>query len=146
MRVFQVSGGGSGSGAFADYQFAEDKTISTKDLSDYTQKLRLTTKDLDTGIYRIGWSYAWNLDSTSHNFLARIQINDLITHMLHEQEPKDNSGSYASTGTDQKHRASGFFVESLSGINNIDLDWGRTGPGGIETSIWDVRLEIWRIS
>lgn len=145
MRVFCISGGGDSSN-FADYQFAEDASVSTKDLATYSQKLRLTTANLTPGIYRIGWSYAWNLDSTVHNFLARIELDDTTEYLLHEQEPADRTGTFMGTGSDQKHRASGFFVATLSGIHTIDLDWGRTGPNGIETSIWDARIEIWRVS
>jgi hypothetical protein len=72
-------------------------------------------------------------------------INNTFTKMIHEQEPKDAGGVFVSTGTDQKHRAAGFIYEILDGINTINIDWGRTGPKGIETSIWDTRLEVWRV-
>ena len=145
MIIFNLSGFGS-SGVFGtSLHEVEEVLVSTKDLADYSEKIKLITDPLDAGKYRIGWSYSWNLDSLSHNFLARIVLNDTEILSEHVQEPKDSTGNFSNTGTDQSHKASGFLFKNLAGTNEIRLDWGRTGPGGIETSIWDARLELWRV-
>lgn len=147
MRMFFVSGSTTGSISIfgSEYQISEDKTVSTKDLNSYTAKLSLVTTSLPAGTYRIGYNYSWNLDSTSHSFLGRVIINNTIVRMLHEEEPTDRNGEFESTGSSEKHIISGYFLENLSGINTINLEWGHTGPNGIESSMWDARLEVWRV-
>ena len=145
MIIFHLTDSGA-SGVFgSEYHQSEDLSVSTKDLSSYTEKLTLTTTSLEAGKYRIGWTYSWNLDSTTYDFLARIVINNTDIDMVHQQEPKDKGGTFMSTGTNQRHKAAGFIFKDLVGINNIRLDWGRNGPNGIETSIWDARIELWRV-
>lgn len=122
----------------------ESVVISTTDNTDYLQKIRLTATDLESGEYRVVWSYSWNMDSTSHSFEARVQINDTDDLALHRQEPKDAKGSLGSTGTSQIHRSTGVAVRTLSGTVNIDLDW-RSTRSGTPASIWEARLELWRL-
>jgi hypothetical protein len=78
------------------------------------QKLRLTTASLPAGTYKICWYYEWRGDSTSDDFLARVQIND--TTSIHEVniEPKDTT-NYGSQN--------GFYFYTGSGVLNIDLDY-----------------------
>ena len=101
------------------------------------QKLKLTTGNLPAGLYRIGWSYRWWFHNTGRDFEGRVQLNNHIDLMLHQQEPKD-------TGSDQKHRAAGFAYYSLSGVNEIDIDYC-SSSSGYTAMIAEARLELWRV-
>lgn len=142
---------GTGGGSFTlfglHYHFAAEEAVSTMTgPGNYLEKLSLTTCTLSAGKYRIGWSYSWNIDSTANDFMARIQIDDTNTIMNHQEEPTDSSGQFSTTGTDQKHTSSGFVIQDLVGQIKVDLDWTHNGPPGTEASIWDARIEIWRVS
>ena len=125
--------------------FAESIEVSTLSGSDWLQKVSLTTDNLASGNYLVQWSYQWNIDSTTQNFEARVEL-DNATIWNHAQESKDRGGSFENTGTDQKIPVSFAKILNLSGVHTIDLDW-RSPPGtNIEASIWDARIVLWRIS
>ena len=127
------------------YQYAESDAVSITTSATFQQKLRLTTSSLAAGTYRIGWSYQWNHDSTSNGFEGRVQIDDSTEVMFHQQEPQDSAGTFGSTGSDQQHQLSGFKHISLSsGVHTIDIDY-RTNSAGNESSIWNTRIELWRV-
>jgi len=119
-------------------EFQQDSSLGASSTSStsWQQKLRMTTGDLPAGIYRIGWSYAWRHSSRNSSFRGRVQVNDSDTIMEHRQEPKDQ-------GSTQEQRCSGFSYESLSGVENIDLDYCASNNTAY---IWEARLEIWRVS
>ena len=119
--------------------------ISTTNSTDFLEKLRLTTTGLLAGEYRVVWAYSWNTSSTKRYFEARVQLNDSIDLGTHREEPQDIRGDLASTGSGQVLRSSGIATRTLSGTVNIDLDW-RTEAITATASIWDARLELWRIS
>ena len=117
---------------------AVNLSLSTTTSTSFQQKLRLTTT-LRSGNYRIGWSYDWQITSSSCNFKAQIQVDDTTTLSTHTEEAQDPS-------TDQRHQASGFAYQTLTeGIHNIDLDYCTSSPSG-SARIQNARLEIWRIS
>lgn len=120
----------------SDFQEASDDTESSTTSTSYQQKLRLTTGSIATGKYRIGWYYEWQYDSIVNGILARIQINDSITIMEQRQDPQD-------PGSDQWHPASGFKYTTLSGAENIDLDYAASGN---TVFIRRARIETWRVS
>lgn len=122
----------------SEFQQAESESESYHSYTSAQQKLRLTTGDLPSGTYRVGWHYNWSGGSTREDFRARIQINDSTQIMYHSQEPQDS-------GTDQRIPASGFKYVTLSGVNNIDLDYW-TEDNGETAYIREARLEIWRVS
>ncbi|MBU0579724.1 MAG: hypothetical protein KKA19_00990, partial [Candidatus Margulisbacteria bacterium] len=128
----------------SNFQYAQNNSVSTTFSTSFVQKLRLTTHNLPAGTYKISWSYAWNHDSQSNDFLARIEIDDSNTIMYHQEEPQDDQGSWGSTGSNQKFYNSGFAYLTLSGVHTIDLDY-RTDSSGDESSIWEARLEIVRV-
>lgn len=121
-----------------DFFEASSLGISVTTATSFQQKLRLTTGTLPVGKYRIGWSYSWNSSHASKNFNGRIQINDTTTVMEHVQEPKQNNG--------QTRYSSAFLYYSneSSQILNIDLDYA--GTAGKTATIFNARLEIWRVS
>ena len=119
--------------------------VSTLVGGTWQQKVRLSVAGLAAADYRLVWSYNWNLDSTSSNFEARIQVNDLTDVMSHVEEPTDSSGNWQSTGSGQKFLETGVRRIALSGNVDIDLDW--ISPNNrVAASIWNARLELWRIS
>lgn len=118
-------------------QFVEDLPWSQTSTRWYQRKLRLTTNDLSSGLYRIGWSYRYHSDKTSRDFKARVQLNDAVDLFLHRQEPTDKQN-------DQGYRASGFCYYSLSGINDIDLGFCSSSSSST-AHICEARMEIWKV-
>lgn len=122
----------------SEFQEDSDDDISSTTSTSFQQKLRLTTGNLPTGKYRIGWSYEYRHTSTTADFRGRIQIDDIITISEIREESKDS-------GSDQWKPAGGFYFYTGSGVTNIDLDFCRGGGSGT-SSIRNARLEIWRVS
>jgi hypothetical protein len=106
----------------------------------------LTVTADNEGDYILQWSYFWSHDSASNDFEARIQQNNATTIMFHKQEPKDSGGS-GPGGTDQRHPASGFiFLNGLTaGPYSFDLDFRTLNPG-VESTILDARMILYRES
>jgi len=103
--------------------------------------LTLTTlATLPTGVYRIGWNYEWSQDASNQSFKARVRLDDTDPNLMDHSEYPTNSGTsnYSPTG--------GFAVRTLSaGEHNITLDFWSSSA--LQASyIWNVRLELWRIS
>lgn len=127
------------------YQYTDSDAVSTTTSTTFQQKLRLTTASIPAGTYRIGWSYQWNHDSTNNGYEGRVQIDDSTEIMFHQQEPQDSGGTFGTTGTDQQYQLSGFKHISLTaGVHTIDIDY-RTNNGANASSIWNARIEIWRV-
>lgn len=124
-----------------------DDEVSSTVQTTWQTKLQMTTKDLPSGMYRIGWSYAWNRDKSVDDFEARIIMDDETVIMEHVEEPKTSLGSFLSTGSRQKHRQSGYAGLNIQGVHNFKLQWKSNGPGNSATksSIWAVKLELWRV-
>lgn len=142
---FQIIDPPGATGTSGLLAYIDDPTISTLIGGGFQQKLRLSAIGLAAGSYRLVWSYNWNLDSTSSNFEARIQINDASPSLVsHVEEPTDSSGNYENTGSGQKFLETGIRLVNLSGNVDIDLDW--TSPNNrVAASIWNARLELWSI-
>lgn len=129
----------------ANYQYEEDETVSTTVSTTFQNKLTLTTPSIPAGTYRIGVSYQWNHDNAGNDFEAEVQVN-AVQAFLHKQEPKDSAGTFGSTGTSQQYLAGHAWNEVLTaGIHTIELNY-RTDSGGDESSIWNARIEFWRVS
>lgn len=129
----------------SEYNYSESLSVTTTNATVYVPKLKLTTTSLPNGTYRVGWSYSYNHNANTNDFLGRIQLNDSNTITLLRVEPKDSAGSFGSTGTNQRYSASGFINLTLSGINELDIDFA-SSSSGTTSGIWDARLELWRIS
>ena len=66
--------------------------------------------------------------------------------MAHRQEPKDAAGTFGSTGTNQQHQISGFkHIVLTAGVHTIEIQW-RSQDGVTTASIWNARIELWRVS
>lgn len=128
-----------------NFQEVSDDTITTTTSVIFTNKLRLTTPELPVGSYRIEWNYQWNYGGATTDFVANVSNNTTVDlYMEHRQEPKDTGGS-GPGGTDQRHQVSGFAVRTLSGVNEIDINYS-SGSNGVVAAIWNARLTIWRVS
>jgi len=117
-----------------NYKSAESEGEDTTTSQAYVQKLRLTTDDLPSGTYRIGWSFEGQGESLVDSFQARVQLNNTTDLMNLSRESKDASDYI---------QYSGFKHSALSGVNDIDLDY--QSSGGDTMKIRKARLEIWRV-
>ena len=142
FQIIDPPSGGGTAGLLAD---VENLAVSTVVGTPWQQKTRLSLLGLTPGDYRLLWSYNWNLDSTSKDFEARVELNDTTLVMSHVEEPTDATGNWNNTGSGQKLLETGVRRIALSGNVTLDLDW--RGPDNrVATSIWNARLELWRIS
>jgi len=119
----------------SQFQQAVSEAESSTSSTIFQQKLRLTTPNLPSGIYRIGFYCEVYQSDKSKTTYVRVQTNDTITLA--------SIGSSMGAIND-KIPCSGHYYETLSGINNIDIDYAVAVD---KTSyIRGARLEIWRIS
>lgn len=114
----------------SQFQQASSDGVSSTTSGTFQQKLNMTTPSLPSGTYRISWCY----EATTSGFFGtgnqRVQIN--------------NSTTVSETTSGATYvMFSGFTYQSLSGINNIDIDYS-TNSG--TTSIRRARIELWRVS
>jgi len=116
----------------------DDSTTAVWPGSPNNPRVRITTPDLPSGKYRIGWSYNIYGSSSTVSPQARVQINDTDTIHAWLVEPKDAS-------TNEQDAVSGFYYMTSSGIKNIDLDYG-SETAGSSVTIRRARLEFWRVS
>ena len=121
-------------------EFAEAESLSESSTGStaFQNKVSLVTGIVPAGRYRVGYSYRWRHSSTSGDFSARVEENNSIERMYHQQEPQDS-------GTNQAHRVGGFFNTTLTNASHqFDLDF-REQSGGT-AFISEARLEFWRVS
>ena len=125
--------GGTFSGS--EFQQVSSEGESTTTSGSWQQKLRLTTSNLDSGTYRIGWYCEFTTDDGSEECEVQVELNDTtqLAYVLEEPNPVTAWEILA-----------GFKYESLSGVNTIDIDFANPSAG--TSSIRRARLEIWRVS
>lgn len=128
------------------FSFVNEWEITTNNTTTWESKALLEFPMIAGHTVRWGWTYMWNYDATTRDFLAKILVNG-VEYFLHQQEPKDTGGGFGSTGTDQKHPASGFdyFTATATGNTTIEIQY-RSSLNGTRASIWECRLEQWRVS
>jgi hypothetical protein len=121
-----------------EYVYAESLGQSQTNSETFQNKVTLTTGNLPSGTYRIGWAFNWALDASNENFEAEIdQVSQgQLWSMI--QEPKD-------AGNDQQIPASAFIELSLSGVQNFELNY-RTSDSNDTAFISDAKIEFWRVS
>lgn len=129
-----------------NYKYAENSSVSTTTSSNWQEKLRLNVNINEWGRYRIGYSYNWNGNSISRDFMSQVYcIETGVEIGVHQQEPKDSAGTFGSTGSNQKHLTSGFRIIDLNpGNYNFILNY-TTSESKYHASIWNVRMEFWRV-
>jgi hypothetical protein len=124
---------GTGGVAALDTEYATSEGVSSTTSTTYQQKLRLTTSNLAAGTYMI--QYNWEFDGDNNHGWSRVQLND--TTDLAEDRYDSSQISYIII--------SGFAIQSLSGVNTIDIDF-RANIGGDTMLIRRARIALWRIS
>lgn len=117
-----------------EFQYAENLSPSTTSSTAYVTKVTLTTTDLPAGLYRIGFTWAWNHASISNDALFRTRLNGADLGLPTNIEPKDSSTYYPETR---------FFYRNLNGVNTLELQYGNEGSS---TTIQDAVIELWRVS
>lgn len=142
---------------YNDYKvFIIDNTPAGTQSTAYQQRLRLNYNIPQAGNYKVSWFYTWSINSTSDDFIARVEINDSNTIVEQVQEAKDSAGTGITitnltggtfnTGTSQRHLESGFTILSLpTGSGFIDLDM-RSSVANLEAAIYAATLSIERWS
>lgn len=128
----QVAGVSGVGGVFgSEFQEESSEGESSTSSTSWQEKLSLTTGDLPSGKYRIGWSYEF--EGNGDNAEVRVELNgDTIAYYDYDSSIED----FLQTG--------GFYYDTLSGVNDIDIDYAMIGSGTI--NIRRARLEIWRVS
>jgi hypothetical protein len=117
--------------------YVESTNTTSANSVTYIQKLRLTTDNIPSGTYRVGFYYIWTIDNTNQDFTSRIEIDDTLTiHETTESIQRSN----------QDIATSGFVHITLSlGVHTIDLDF-RVASTNTTASIKDARIEFWRLT
>lgn len=128
----------------SEFQIGQSVGLSTTTSNIYQNKVTLVTGSLPTGLYRIGFSYGWNHDSRTDDFEARMQEDAVNMGEIHKQEPKDDAGTFGTSGTSQRIYSSRVFYRTLTGSHTYTLDF-KSESSGSESSIWEAIIDLWRI-
>lgn len=130
----------------SEYLYIEDETVSITTSTTFQEKLSLSTPaTLPAGTYRIGWSYRFNHNNNGNDFEGRVQLDNTTDIDFVKVEPKDSAGNFGGSGSSQRYVVSGFKnVVLTAGVHTIDIDY-RTDSGGINSAIWEARIEFWRV-
>lgn len=129
-----------------EFFFGESLSVSTVSHNAFYQKINLAIPaTLNGGTYKVSYSYAWNSNTTSEDFLAKIEYDGYVK-FVHRQKVKDSNSSFKSTGSNQRHRVGGFFlIEDPGGIaRSIKLFYGAE-KSGKAVSIWEATLTMERV-
>lgn len=122
---------------YAEYN-GQRSTTSTY----WQQALEMQTPDLESGDYLLSWSCEWTNSSTRRFTEVRIDLNndaddngdDAIG--FYRLEVKEDDGWYSM---------SGFKQLTLSGVNEIDFDFRRSGNGSSTAYVRRIRLHLGRV-
>ena len=111
------------------------------------------TEFLEAGNYIVTVSYGWNHDDTGSDFESRVLVDGILigdpflNGVTHKQEPQDSGGSGGISGTSQQM---GFTLKEVvniptNGLKSVLVEY-RTDSGGDESTIWNIMVEIRKIS
>ncbi len=132
-----------------ELNIAESPAVSISTSETFAEKVRIPSAGditFPAGTYLLAVSYGWNHDSTNNDFEAEVRQNDVVIGQIHQEEPSDVAGAFASTGTDQKHYVTReFHIVLGAGDFHFDVRF-RTNNAGDESAIWDAYMRIWRLS
>lgn len=113
----------------------------------------------ETGNYDIDWTYVWSFNDGGQDFEAQILLDGspISTYSEHIQEPKDTAGTgvnllnttggITNSGTDQRHRTSGFEPERnlTAGPHTVTIQWAGSQSND-EATIYEGAIRIKRVS
>jgi hypothetical protein len=130
----------------SEFQVNESVGVSTTTSTTFQNKVTLNTTSLPTGQYRLGISYGWNHNNAGNDFEARIREDGINVGEIHKQESKDSAGSFSTTGTSQRYYMNRVFYRTLTaGTKTYTIDF-RTDSAGVASSIWEAKIELWRVT
>ena len=137
----------------SEYHYAQSVGVTTISQRYPYVVLEMPVTVTHAGKYKLASAYMWSHDHTSTDFRCDIVHTDpggnSASIYSHVQEPKDSSGSFANTGTDQKIPASwSGLLDLTAGVHMISviLNIDQTNNGGRKkSSIWDLTTELWRV-
>ena len=123
------------------YATAQSATSTTSTVFQQKLSLLIPASTIPTGSYRLAWSYEWQCQSNSIDFIGRVQQNNTVDLMYHQEEPKDASPNQWMT-------SSGFCYLNLTGGLEyfFDLDYCVSTSGNVSAGIRKATLEFWRAS
>jgi len=113
------------------YAYAESEGLSTTSSTSLQTKLTLTTPNLPSGTYRVG--YTFELSNASNGVLSEVQVQE------------DGSAIAVTTfeADNDYHTLGGFKEMSLSGVNSFTIKYRVVSSGTCQ--IRRARLEFWRL-
>ena len=135
----------------SEFQLWESPSTTSTTSSTFINKpgFPVTTTSLPIGKYRIGYCYGWNGNANTSDFEANILFDNLLK-MEHNKEPKDSAGPdrpTTGTGTNQLYRVGGFFYIDTTTISTHTINLRiKSSSAGTIVSIFDVRIELWRVA
>lgn len=129
-----------------DRVYAESLPATTSTATAFTTKVVLTHPVVGPGTYKVNWSYGWNHDSNSTDFLGQVVNGGGIVYVNHVAEPKDSGGA-GPAGTNQRYYAGGFFdvVYGAPTTDTFTVQFANSDPGS-NSAIFDARLEFIRVA
>ncbi len=138
---------GSGSVFGTEQYTLKDPTVATTTDTNYQLRATLNIPIVPAGNYRASWRYYYNHNKTNSDFLARVLLDGVV--ILHDirVEPKDSSGSFGSTGSNQKILVCDFEpgLVLTNAAHTLELFYA-TSDDDDESSVWGVTLDIFRES
>ena len=131
----------------SQYAVTQSQTgeIFTTTLTSSQRVANLSVTASLSGTYKVTYTYGWNHNSTTTDFEAQFQEDGTDMGEIHKQEPKDSFGSFAGTGTNQRHYIERQFLRVIgSGSHDYSLDIS-TSTAGDASSVWDFMIEFERV-
>lgn len=134
---------GEGSVFGQDFSLNQSNNITSTTSRGWQNKVTLSVNLAANRQFRLGYKFQMNADTTGTDMMARLLSNGAELWQF-RQEPKDSSGSFGNTGTDQRHMISGFdYINTVTtGVHTFSLQF--RSNSGSNTSIWGANLELWR--
>lgn len=117
---------------------ASDAAVTTTTGTSWLTKLSLT-ENFPNSVYMVIVSYGWNYDDGGSDFQGRLTLDGVQQGEIHQQEPKDTGGTFATTGTNQRHYLTRVFLLPLNGSQTLDVQL-QSSIGGVEASMWDASI------
>ncbi len=116
---------------------------------DTTRNTWLTKLDVQVNViaghrYRFDLDYHWNANNTGRDLNSRTLLDGLVVDE-HRQEPKDSSGSFGSTGSDQRHSYAKKFFFTATTTGTVQLLFEFRYTANYDASVWDLIVEKYRV-
>jgi hypothetical protein len=116
-----------------DYNVTTNINIPT-DHPDWTEVNYFTTPDRDAGIYKVGMSVIWKLDTTTKSGMLRYSLDGGSTWQEFQSEPKDKTNDNANVF--------GMTINHSGGPIDIRIDMTReSGTNAMDCSRSEIIIE-----